>query len=202
MNSQPELGLDALDRARRRRGAGDDDAHAAAAGDLAVPLGGGVEDHVDDRRRAAHQRHAVALDPAQDLGAVDLAQHDVLAAHPRDGVQHPPAVAVELRQRVQVDVAVADAHVPAERRGVEPDVAVGELHALGPGRRARRVVDRRRGVLVARPRLRARRRSAAAPRRRPVPITQPPLALHARPAPRRARGRRAAGGPRSARRCS
>ena len=48
-----------------------------------VPLARGVEHHVDDGRRAAHQRHAVALDAAQDLGAVDLAQDDVLTAHAR-----------------------------------------------------------------------------------------------------------------------
>ena len=57
--------------------------------------------------------------------------------------------------------------VPAERRRVEPEVAVGELHALGPRGRAARVVDRRGRVLVGfDPRLRlapvertARRRS-------------------------------------------
>ncbi len=94
------------------------------------------------------------VDPAQDLGAVDLAQHDVASTHPGDGVQHPPAVAVELRERVQVDVAIADPEVPAERRGVQPDVAMRDLHAFGPRRRARRVVDGRRRVLIAFPRLR------------------------------------------------
>ena len=66
---------------------------------------------------------------------------------------HPPAVAVELRQRVEVHVSVTDAEVPTERRGVEPDVAVGDLHAFRAGGRAGGVVDRRRGVLVGRPRL-------------------------------------------------
>ena len=47
-----------------------------------VPLRRRVEDHVDDGRRAAHQRDAVVLGAAQDLGAVDLAQHDVLAPMP------------------------------------------------------------------------------------------------------------------------
>jgi hypothetical protein len=51
----------------------------------------------------------VLFDAAQDLGAVDLAQDDVLRAHAGDGVQHAPAVAVELGKRVQVDVAVVDA---------------------------------------------------------------------------------------------
>ena len=72
-------------------------------------VGRGVEDHGDDGRRAAHQRHAVALDAAEDLGAVDLADDDVAPAHAGDRVRHAPPVAVELRQRVQVDVAVVDA---------------------------------------------------------------------------------------------
>ena len=88
------------------------------------------------------------VDAAQDLGAVDLAQHDLGHAHGGGGVRHAPAVAVEHRQRVQVDVAVADAGLPAEGGGVEPQVAVGELHALGPGGGAARVVDGGGGVLV------------------------------------------------------
>jgi hypothetical protein len=40
------------------------------------------------------------------------------------------------------------ADVPAEGHRVEPEVAVGELHALGPRGGARRVVDRHGGVLV------------------------------------------------------
>ena len=92
----------------------------------------------------------------QDLLAVHLAQHDVRAAHAGHGVGHPPAVAVEHRQRVQEDVAVADAGVPPERGGVQPAVALRQLHALRPRRRARRVVDRARRVLVGRPRPRLR----------------------------------------------
>ena len=80
----------------------------AAAGDLAVPLLRGVEDRGDDRGRAAQQRDAVVAHPPQDLGAVDLAQNDVAAAHAGDRVRHPPAVAVEHRQRVQEHVAVVD----------------------------------------------------------------------------------------------
>ena len=58
-----------------------------------------------------------------------------------------------------------DARVPAERGGVDPQVAMGELHALRPGRGAARVVDAGRGVLVRLPRRRARRRTGTAPRR-------------------------------------
>ena len=108
MNSQPSS---SSTRAMVRDGGGAPAttiAHPVAAGDLAVPVGGGVEHGVPDRRRAAHQRHAVLLDPAEDLGAVDLAQHHLRRPEPGHRVRHPPAVAVEHRQRVQVDVAVAD----------------------------------------------------------------------------------------------
>ena len=96
------------------------------------------------------------LDAAQDLGAVDLPQHDLGVAHRGLDVRHAPAVAVEHRQRVQVGVAVGDAGVQAEGRRVEPQVPVGELDALGARGRARRVVDGGGGVLVRigpRPRL-------------------------------------------------
>jgi hypothetical protein len=49
---------------------------------------------------------------------------------------------------VQVDVAVAHLHVHAEGDGVDPQVAMGHLDALGPGRRPAGVVDRRGGLLV------------------------------------------------------
>ena len=91
------------------------------------------------------------LHPPQDLGAVDLADDDVLRAHAGDCVEHTPPIAVELRQRVQVHVAVVDAQVPAEDCGVEPYVAMRELYTLRTGRGAAGVVDGRRGVLVVRP---------------------------------------------------
>ncbi len=69
----------------------------AASGDLAVPLLRGVEDRRHDGGRAAHERDAVVAHAPQDLGAVDLAQHDVPAPHARDRVRHAPAVAMEHR---------------------------------------------------------------------------------------------------------
>ena len=101
--------------------------------------------------RAAQQRDTVLLDARQDLLAVDLAQHDVHAAHAGHRVRHAPSVAVEHRQRVQEHVAIADAGVPAEGGGIEPAVALGQLHALGSRRCSRRVVHRAGGVLVGLP---------------------------------------------------
>ena len=114
-------------------------------------LGCGVEHRGHDGRRRAHHGHAVLLDPPQDLGAVHLAQGDLrhAAAGHREG--HAPAVGVEHRQRVEVDVAIGHAGVQRERHGVGPDVAVRDLHALGPGGRAGGVVDRGGGVLVGLP---------------------------------------------------
>ena len=114
---------------------------------------GGIEHRAHDGGGAVEQRDAVRVDAAEDLGAVDLADHDVTAAHAGHRVRHPPSVAMEHRQGVEVDVAVVHAGLPAEDSGVDPAVAVRELHALGPRRRAARVVDRRGGVLVGIPRL-------------------------------------------------
>ena len=86
-----ELRLDPGDRPRRRRRAGDDDPHPVAAGDLAVPVGGGLEDGVPHRRRPGHHRHAVLLDPAEDLGAVDLAQHHLPRARGRPSCTAAPS---------------------------------------------------------------------------------------------------------------
>ena len=85
-----------------------------------APRGGGVEHGGDHRGRAVEERHALGVDAAQDVLAVDLADDDLPRAHGGERVRHAPAVAVEHGQRVQVDVAVGHAHVPAEGDGVEP----------------------------------------------------------------------------------
>ncbi len=143
-----------------------------------------------------------SLDPAQDLGTVDLAQHDVLPAHAGDRVRHAPSVAVEHRQRVQVHVAVAHARLPAERRGVDPDVAVRHLHALRARGRAARVVDRRGRVFVGvRPRFGLDAEAVELVVGRGAEH-EPVLRLRPWRGSRRARDRRAASTRRSARRCT
>ncbi len=124
-------------------------------------------------------------------------------AHRRSiGVRHAPAVAVEHRQRVQVHVAVGHADVPAERHRVDPQVAVGQLHALGARGGAARVVDRWRW----RPRRRRHGRGSAlvaadSSSSARAPSTKRCSASSRRRA-RRARDRRAAPRRRSAPRCS
>ena len=91
------------------------------------------------------------FDASEDLGAVDLAEDDVLPAHGGHDVGHTPAVAVEHRQRVEVHIAVAHQGVPAEGGGVEPQVPVRHLDALGAGSGAARVVDRGGGSFIGGP---------------------------------------------------
>ena len=91
------------------------------------------------------------LDAPEDLGAVHLAEHDVLSTHGSDGVGHSPAIAVEHRQRVEVYVAVVHAGLPSEHGCVQPEVPVRHLDAFRTGRRAAGVVDGGGGTLVRGP---------------------------------------------------
>jgi hypothetical protein len=135
------------------------------ARDLALPRRRGLQHGGDDGGRGAHHRDAVPLHPPQDLRAVDLADHDLGDAEAGKDERHAPPVRVEHRQRVQVDVAVGDRRVQGEDHAVDPHVAVGDLHALRPRRRAAGVVDRRGGVLV---RLLPRHRLGVRHEQRPV----------------------------------
>src|SRR6266542_948047 len=146
-----QLRLDALDGLRRRWRARDDHSHSPAPRHL-DPLGPArrrrVEHGSDDGGRGIEERHSFRGDPAQDLLAVDLADDDLACPDARDRIRHAPAIAVEGRQGMEVDVAVGHAEMPPERHGIEPEVAVGELHPLGPRGGARRVVDGDGGILV------------------------------------------------------
>jgi hypothetical protein len=132
------------------RGAPQHHPHPATAGHGLHAHGRG-EDRVGHGGRPAGERGAVLVHPAQYLGAVHAPNDHQARAHRRQRVGDAPSVAVEERQALQVHVAGADPEVPAEARRVQPEGAVGELNALGPGGGARGVIDRGRGVLVGLP---------------------------------------------------
>ena len=73
------------------------------------------------------------VDPPQDLGAINPALDDLLGSQPDKAEGHAPAVAMEHRQGVQVDVTFPDTCVHGEGHRVDPDVAMGQLHSFGPG---------------------------------------------------------------------
>ncbi|CAB4940667.1 unannotated protein [freshwater metagenome] len=146
-----QLDLAPFNDARRRSRPRNDDPRHPSSGDRTIPVDSGIEDRLENRRRAAHQGDALAFDPPENFGAIDLALDHVTTAHARDRVQHPPAVAMELRERVQIHIAIVHSQMPTEDRCVQPHVAMGELHSLWSRRGARGVVDRRRGILVGLP---------------------------------------------------
>ena len=195
---------------RRGRGTGHHDPHGARVRGPSSPLAHGAPRRRRGWRppRRGPRTASVtpfAFDAAQDLLAVDLAHHDVAPAHGGHRVGHAPAVAVEHGQGVQQRVAVAHGGVPAEDRGVEPAVPVGELHPLRAGRGARGVVDRAGGGL-RRPPSGAGWASGGAGANSSASSfaveDDPHLGRHAGQGRRRSRGRRAAPTRRSARRCS
>ena len=140
--------VDALNHPRRRWRAGAHDPYASPARNVTVPRGGSVEYRVPHRWGSAHHRDAVFVDAAKNLGAVHLAQHHLLGTEPSQRVGQPPSVGVKHGKRVQVDVAFPEAKVHAEAHGIDPDVAVRDLDALGTSRRSRGVVDRGGRVLL------------------------------------------------------
>ena len=136
--------LGRLDRGRRRGRARrrDDDRGLELRG------GGVAQDGRDDGRRAVEVGDAVLADQLPDRVAADLAQAHVGAADRRDRPRRAPAVAVEHRQRPEVDALGREhgVHDLAER--VQVRTAVVVHHALGAPGRPRGVVDRDGGVLV------------------------------------------------------
>ena len=126
-----ELRPEALHRADdRRRGR----SAAGADGQLARQLEGAellvVGEHDEDGRRAAHVGDVVTTNRVGDRHRIDLAQADVRRADRGDRPRERPAVAVEHRQRPQIDAAC-----------LEP-----ELDRPSPARS-----DTRRGACTSRP---------------------------------------------------
>ena len=141
----PEAHLLHLEDGRgARRGARGGDHQRVVQG----PGLGRVHDRGDDGRRAVEVGDPVLVDERPDRVAADLAQADVGAADRGDRPGRAPAVAVEHRQRPQVDArrVVVRVHDLAQR--VQVRAAVVVLHALGAPGGAARVVDADRRALV------------------------------------------------------
>ena len=126
--------------------------HADSAGDRVGEIGGGVQHGFGDGGRAAEVGDSVLGDAPQDFGAVNLAQHHLRCACSEESEGHSPAVAVEHGEGVEIHIVIAHAGRPAESDGVEPDVAMGHLHAFGSSGGAGGVVDGGGGVFVGLPR--------------------------------------------------
>ena len=60
---------------------------------------------------------------------------------------------MELRKRVQVNIAIVDSHLPTESCRVQPQVAMCELHAFGTRGCATRVVNGRCRIFIRSPGL-------------------------------------------------
>ena len=133
----------------RRRRCGGEKAHEV--GQRSLLFRTGVEQHRHDDRRAAQMRDAVLGDEIVHRLGAHLAQADVDAGLDADRPRKTPAVAMEHRQRPQIDRVAA--HVGgddvADREEVGAAVVVDD--ALGVAGGARGVVERNGVPLVARP---------------------------------------------------
>ena len=103
------------------------------------------EQHVDQGRRHVDVRDLVRLDRRQDGAGIGRAHEDVGAAirQQREGAD---ARRMGHRRHHQMDRRRADRHAGPEDRVHGLDVAVGDLHALGPAGRAARAREERHAV--------------------------------------------------------
>ena len=137
----------AFEHGDRRRSACDQ-ADDAASG-ISLRRIGRIDQRVVDDRRSAHVGDAVLLDQLEDLGRLDLAQADIDAGGRRERPGKAPAVAMEHRQRPEIDRMLAEIAGEDIADGVEIGAAMMGDDALGIARRARRVAQRDRVPFVA-----------------------------------------------------
>ena len=138
--------LGAFEHGDRRRRARDQPDHGPRG--FALRRVGRVDQRVVDDRRAAHVGDAVLRDQLEDLCRIDLAQADIDAGGGRDGPGKAPAVAVEHRQRPEIDRMLAEIARQDVADGVEIGAAVMGDDALGIARGARGVAQRDRVPFV------------------------------------------------------
>ena len=101
-----------------------------------------VDQRVVDDRRAGHVGDAVLSDQLEDFGGIDLAQADIDAGRRRDGPWKAPAVAVEHRQRPEIDRMLAEIAGEDVADGVEVGAAMVGHHALRIARGSRGIAER------------------------------------------------------------
>jgi hypothetical protein len=103
---------------------------------------GRIDQRVVDDRRSAHVGYAVLPNQFEDLGGVDLAQANIDARGRRDGPREAPAVAVEHRQRPEIDRMLAEIAREDIADGVQVGAAVMGHNALRIACCARCVTER------------------------------------------------------------
>ena len=91
-----------------------------------------IQRHVDHRRRHASERHLFAADEIEEGRRFKLLDDDVRAAHAGHCIRQAPAVAMKLRQRVQIDLAFVYAEFADRIDGVDVEIAMRQHHALRP----------------------------------------------------------------------
>ena len=129
--------LEHRDRRRRARDQADDRPCLGALG-----RAGRVDQRVVDDRRAAHVGDAVLRDQLEDFCGIDLAQAHIDAGGRGDRPGKTPAVAVEHRQRPEIDRMLAETAGQDIADGVEIGAAMMGDDALGIAGRARGVGQR------------------------------------------------------------
>ncbi|MGY3467361.1 hypothetical protein ACVW0I_004232 [Bradyrhizobium sp. LM6.11] len=120
-----------------RRGAGDQTDDMARG--ISLWCVGRVDQRVVDDRRPAHVGDAVLLDQLEDFGRLDLAQADIDAGGGSNSPGETPPVAVEHRQRPEINRMLAEIAREDIADGIQICAAMMGHDALGIARGARRV---------------------------------------------------------------
>ncbi|MCG3164048.1 MAG: hypothetical protein JMDDDDMK_05520 [Acidobacteria bacterium] len=117
--------LHRLDQGHRRRRTGGSDSHAFARqrGELRFTQAV-IHSHVDHRRRHAGERHSLARRQVEEARGFVLFDDDVFRADTGHGVRQSPAVAVKLRQRVQINIVVRQSEFDDRIYGVDVEIAM------------------------------------------------------------------------------
>mgnify|MGYP003694414121 CR=1 FL=1 len=108
---------------------------------LTFTASGALRQHVQHDRRAAQVGDAMALDHRIDQRRVDLAQADMGGGGRRHAPGEGPAVAVEHRQRPEIDRMAVEAEGDDVADGVQVGAAMVIDDALGIAGRAGGVVE-------------------------------------------------------------